>query len=291
LLAETDVLIHNAAAVGVAESSLRMRAFIEANVIGMATIVDILKQGKHAVQKIILGSSVSVYGEGCYQCPNCGIVRPLIRTKMQDILQRGDWNPPCPNCGGRIEPVDTLETAQRSGESVYSITKKTQEDLLVSTCRLLDIPAVIFRYCTVYGPGQSSSNPYSRMISAMFDHNRPVITEDGRQSRDFIHVKDVVEVNLMALKIDVNGTQVFNIGSGNQIPLIEFLLLARKHIESLYGIDDTYPEVSNMLIPGEIRHCYADCNRMESILNSGPKIGLEHGVEDLVKWLHQKRLT
>jgi dTDP-L-rhamnose 4-epimerase len=289
LLAESDVLIHNAAAVGVAESSLRMRQFIEANIIGMATIVDILKQGKHSIRKVLLGSSISVYGEGYYRCPNCGIVRPLIRIKMLEILQRNDWNPPCSICGRPVEPIDTPETAERLGESVYSITKKTQEDLLVSTCHLLDIPAVIFRYCTVYGPGQSANNPYSRMISAMFDRVRPIITEDGKQSRDFIHVKDVVAANLLALQNDVEGSKILNIGSGNQIPLIDFLLLARQQISRLCGVDDIYPEVSNLLVPGEIRHCYADCNRMESFLNLQPKIGLESGVEDLVKWLLHRR--
>jgi dTDP-L-rhamnose 4-epimerase len=290
LVTDCDVVVHNAAAVGVAESALRMRDFVQTNIVGMATIAEVLKAGNHNVQKVILGSSISVYGEGCYDCSKCGIVRPEIRASMTDINKFGDWNPRCPQCGGQVKPTATPETAERLGESVYAITKKAQEDLLLSTCRLIALPAVILRYCTVYGPGQSATNPYSRIISSMFERRMPTITEDGKQSRDFIHVSDVVNANVLALNDQGKRIQTYNIGSGEQVELADFIFRARDYLSKFVDIDGQYPHISQKLVPGEIRHCEADCSKIAG-LGFKHKIDLETGLASLVKWLHEKNLS
>jgi dTDP-L-rhamnose 4-epimerase len=291
LVSDCDVIIHNAAAVGVAESALRMREFVQTNIIGMATISEVLRAGGHDVQKLMLGSSISVYGEGCYLCSNCGIVRPEIRVSMSQIEELKDWNPRCPQCAGHLESTATPETADRLGESVYAITKKAQEDLLLSTCRLIGIPAVVLRYCTVYGPGQSPSNPYSRIISSMFERHVPTISEDGKQSRDFIHVSDVVRANLLVLQSNTKRIETFNIGSGEQVELANFILLARQELEKLVDIGSIVPKISQTLVPGEIRHCDADCSKIEKALGFKHKVDLQTGSASLVKWLHEKYLS
>ncbi len=290
LVCDADVLFHKAAAVGVAESGRRVRDFMEINVLGTATLVDVLKTANHNLNTIVLGSSISVYGEGNYTCPNCGIVRPDVRTADPIFERSGDWNPRCPACQQHLTPTWTPENAERRGESIYAISKKTQEDLLVSTCRLMGIRLIILRYCTVFGPGQSSVNPYSRFLRLMLDGGSPTLTEDGLQSRDFIFVDDVVQANIRALRSALSGIHYFNVGSSVQTPLSAFVDIARAKLASISEREIAGGTISKQLVPGEIRHCQADCSKMTNELSVHPRIDLEEGIGRLAEWFLRARM-
>lgn len=184
LARESEIIFHKAALVGVAHSALRVKDFVDVNVQGTANLVEILKTSNHSVSKVILGSSISVYGEGCYHCASCGSVRPALRMSEDDLLAPGHWNPPCPKCGGNLSPTWISESDERKGESVYAISKRTQEDLLSSVCKQLGISLFILRYTSVYGPGMSRYNPYSKFIDMMLAGYCPQITEDRRWNAD-----------------------------------------------------------------------------------------------------------
>ncbi|MCC7196532.1 MAG: NAD(P)-dependent oxidoreductase, partial [Gemmatimonadaceae bacterium] len=217
-----DVVIHNASAVGAQGAQRLSGAYVDTNVGGANTIAHVLSNVPHSVKSVIIGSSISVYGEGNYTCAQCGIVRPLVRRAGTWRVENG-WNPSCPVCAGKTLPSFTPETAARNGEHLYAITKKYQEDLLTLVANNCEIPLTIFRYATVYGPGQRAQNPYMQMIARLRDSKAPIIFEDGLQSRDFIEVSDVVRANMMVLNSTESAVKAFNIGSGAPRDMIDFV--------------------------------------------------------------------
>ncbi len=291
LVAGSDVIFHKAAAVGVAASAQHVHDFVNTNIAGTANLVDVLRAGRHQVNKIILGSSISVYGEGNYCCGECGIVRPDLRLSQKQIEELNDWNPRCPNCLGHIEPDWTPESASRNGESVYAITKKSQEDLLVSTCRLLGITIVVLRYCTVYGPGQSAGNPYSQFTQMLINGQSPMITEDGLQGRDFIYISDVVSVNVDVLETNLAGINFFNVGSGIQTPLLDFVVQVRERLAAVGHPETAQPHCTGQLVPGEIRYCQADCSAVKKRLKFEHKISFKDGAASLTDWFISKQVA
>ncbi len=187
-LADAEVVVHLAAMVGVGQSMYQVTRYVDANTGGTARLLQSLVEGKHGVKKLLVASSMSIYGEGAYTCPTHGPVAAPLRDGAQ--LARKDWESHCPNCGTSLAPVATPETKPLQTNSVYAVTKRDQEELCLITGRAYGIPTVALRFFNVYGPRQSLDNPYTG-VAAIFQSRikngqPPVVFEDGHQSRDFV---------------------------------------------------------------------------------------------------------
>ncbi len=323
LVNRADVIFHKAANQGIAAAVEHAQEFMQTNIGSVATLVDVLRKARSKPKLIVLGSSISVYGEGRYNCGGCGLVRPGLRYRLPDgeLKSAEDWNPRCPECGGKISPVLTPEVAVRHGESVYAVTKKCQEDLLAGACNLYGISFVSLRYGTIIGAGQSWHNPFTRFLDLLSTGDAPTLHEDGCQTRDFIFVEDVVEANLRALAALADAPVVsrfFNAGSARPVTLRDFThQLATLMAETIDGGD--VPDVPNAMapgykadhkpdhksdhrsdhklgykldckfVPGDVRHCFADCSKIERELGFRASTSLAAGLRQLVQWYVRKK--
>ncbi len=276
-----DAVYHFAAAVGVGQSMYEIEHYVKVNSLGTALFLDILANQRHSVRKIIVAASMSSYGEGSYRCKSCGIVRPPLRSEEQ--LKKLDFNVYCPNCSSIVIPVATSEDAKQNSNSIYAIGKKEQEEMVLVVGRAYNIPAVALRYFNVYGPRQSLSNPYNGVaaifMSRVKNNKPPIINEDGLQTRDFIHVKDVTAANILALESDEANYKVFNVGSGKPISIKEVAEI----IINLYK-SNVKPEITYKVRKLDVRHCYADISLITKTLGWKPKIDFFDGVRGLIKW-------
>jgi len=277
-----EVVFHLAAEVGVGQSMYEITRYTRANVLGTAVLLELLATGRYPLRKLIVASSMSVYGEGAYRCGTCGQVHPQLRSAAQ--LQAGRWEMTCPRCGGPVEPLPTPEDKPLFPTSVYAISKRDQEEMCLAVGRAYGIPTVALRFFNVYGPGQSLSNPYTG-VAAIFcarllHRNPPLIFEDGLQSRDFVHVEDIVQANLLAMDREEANDQVFNVGTGRRVSILELA-------EALIGAMGVKlrPAVVHRFREGDIRHCYADLTKIRGMLGYTPRIPLEEGLPDLVRWV------
>lgn len=281
VVTESDVVYHEAGAVGVGQSQYEIERYVDVNIRGTAVLADVLANERHNVGKLIVAASKSSYGEGNYACGKCGIVRPAIRTA--ENVASGRWDPPCPLCGGDVTARPTAEDAELISSSVYAYTKKGQEELALLVGRTYSIPTVSLRYFNVYGPRQSLSNPYSGVaaifISRLKNDRPPVIYEDGGQTLDFISVHDIVEANMLAMDYADEPAAVFNVGTGRPVSIVEVAeILARvcgKAIE---------PTVTNKFRKGDVRHCYPDVTRAADKLGFEARTAFEKGIRELAEW-------
>jgi dTDP-L-rhamnose 4-epimerase len=284
LVKKSDAIFHKASSVGMSGAVESARDYVGENLFSTATLVDVLRKSGSGVKKVILGSSIAVYGEGCYMCGRCGIVRPILRFgPHHPASPPRTWNPPCPKCGGTVEPTRTPETADRNGESIYAVTRKTQEDLLTGTCRILGLPLTILRYSTVLGPGQSWHNPFTKVMEMIATGEAPVIHEDGQQTRDFIFIDDLVSANLLVLKYQDQLIDQVNV-SANHLPLVEFINELSRHIAEALGKEPVAPVIDGKLIAGDVRHCWVDCSKLKEEMRFAPKTKLSDGIRSLVDW-------
>ena len=274
-------VVHFASAVGLAQSMYEIEYYTRSNVMGTAYLLQRLANGEHDVKKLIVASSMSIYGEGLYQCDNCGF-RGGTRRKPEDVEAR-KWEPFCPNCGTELRAVATPEEKVLDPSFVYSINKRDQEEMCLAVGRAYDIPTVALRLFSAYGPRQALSNPYTGVAaifaSRLMNGQPPLIFEDGEQSRDFVHVSDVAAATMKALWRDDVGDVAMNIGSGTRVTISE---VARTIQKALGGPE---AEILGTYRHGDIRHCYPDISRAKRVLDWEPKMQLPEGVEDLVGWL------
>lgn len=281
VVTDSEVVYHEAAAVGVGQSQYEIERYVDVNIRGTATLTDVLANDRHNVGKLIVAASKSSYGEGNYSCDNCGIVRPSIRTS-EDVVS-GRWDPPCPLCGGDVTARPTDEDAALISSSVYAYTKKGQEELALLAGRTYSIPTVALRYFNVYGPRQSLSNPYSGVaaifMSRLKNDRPPVIYEDGGQTLDFVSVHDIVEANMLALDYTEEPATVFNVGMGRPSTIIE----VAETLARVYG-KDIEPAVTNKFRKGDVRHCYPDVARAADKLGFEARTTFEQGIRELVEW-------
>ncbi len=279
-----EVVFHHAAAVGVGQSMYEIRRYVETNTLGSANLLDILANEKHKVERLVVASSMSIYGEGKYLCPHCGVIYPKLRPDEQLKEQR--WEMRCPHCGGEAKPEATDEDKPLYPSSIYAITKRSQEESFLCFGRAYRIPTVALRYFNVYGPRQALSNPYTgvaAIFSARILNGRPpVVYEDGLQSRDFIHVQDIVEATLLAM--EKGDFQVFNVGTGRPLTVLE---MARILIEKLGG-EGLEPQIVGRYRRGDIRHCYADITKIQKRLGFQPRVKFEEGISDLIAWVNRE---
>lgn len=276
-----EVIFHEAAAVGVGQSMYQIERYVDVNTMATARLLDFLVNKDHAVKKLIVASSMSIYGEGAYECESCGVVYPELRTEAQ--LKQREWEMKCPNCGKTVKPIPTGEDKSSHPTSIYAITKRDQEEMCLTVGRAYGIPTVALRYFNVYGPRQSINNPYTGVCaifsSRIKNNNPPLIFEDGFQSRDFVSVHDVVEANIMAMRDPNANFEVFNVGTGEVTTIFE---IAGTLIRLYNG--NLKPEITNKYRAGDIRHCFANISKITDKLGYKPKVGFEAGIKELVEW-------
>lgn len=274
------VIFHFAAKVGVGQSMYEIKKYVDANTLGTAFLWEYIINKKLNINKFLVASSMSIYGEGAYKCPKCGVVSPYLRAEAQ--LKERIWEVICAGCGSETKPMPTNEEKKLLSTSVYAITKKDQEELSLNIGLGYKIPIVGLRFFNVYGPRQSLSNPYTGACaifsSRIKNNNPPLIYEDGLQTRDFIDVGDIVESCILAMKSEKADYKYYNVGTGKAVTI-------RKVAETLVDLykKDITPKIVNRYRTGDIRHCYADIEKIKEI-GFTPKIGLKEGLKNLVEW-------
>ncbi|MFT3743915.1 MAG: NAD-dependent epimerase/dehydratase family protein [Pyrinomonadaceae bacterium] len=281
-----DVVYHQAAEVGVGQSMYEIVRYVKANDLGTAVLLEEMIKRPKQFKKLIVASSMSIYGEGAYRCNTCNeTVYPFLRPNEQ--LAAHDWEFKCETCGGQLETIGTSEVKPLFPTSVYAVSKQDQEQYCLAVGRAYKIPTVAFRYFNVYGTRQALSNPYTGVCaifsSRLMNDQAPTIFEDGEQSRDFVNVKDIVQANLLALETDGGDYNAFNIGTGRatSIKKISELLAA--------GLGkDIAPIIVGKYREGDIRHCVADISKARKMLGYEPKVTLEEGLAELLNWLAEQ---
>lgn len=281
---DIEVIIHLAAETGTGQSMYQINQYNETNVMGTSNIFQAISlRGKESkVKKIILSSSRSVYGEGKYECPNCGVVYPDGRSK--DKMLAGDFNFYCPKCGNKLLLVSTTEDSDIKPASLYAYTKYAQEMMLRTMCPAMEIDYTIFRFQNVYGVGQSLKNPYTGILSVfstLMLENKPVnIFEDGRESRDFINVKDIAKGVIDSINNDRSNGETINLGSGVNTSVIEIAEILKKH----YGSSSEINITGDFRI-GDIAHNKADITKAQDILGFKQTVSLDDGLRDFCSWV------
>jgi dTDP-L-rhamnose 4-epimerase len=282
-LAHVDAVVHAAAAVGVAQSLYRVEHYVDVNVRGTATLLGCLTQQRPAVRKLVVLGSMTAYGEGCYRRRADGrAVRVPVRSE-EDVRRHG-WEPVAPGDAEALEPVPVSEDAAPLASNVYALTKRFQEELALGVGAVHGLPVVSLRLFNVYGPRQSLGNPYTGVLaiflSRLLAGERPVVYEDGAQTRDFVSVHDVVEAILRVLDSPVADGGVLNIGTGMPRPIGD----AARVLARLVGRPDLAPEITGRFRRGDVRHCTADIGRARRLLGFAPQVDWEAGLTELVTW-------
>jgi len=282
VLPEVSYVVHLAAETGTGQSMYEISRYTKTNVGGTANLLDYLANRRHKIRKVILGSSRSVYGEGAYRCVKCGVVHPAMRS--EPMLISGQWEPQCPSCGGQISATATPEDAQLAPASIYAVTKLAQEDLLRIATKALGIPSVILRLQNVYGEGQSLKNPYTGIFSIFSNQLRLGMAlnlyEDGRESRDFVHVTDVARAVALSLGLEAADGHTLNVGSGCATTIEDIALLLREQ----FGSKLPY-FMSGQYRLGDIRHGLAEFTAIRTRLGFEPLVSLEQGLGRFVTWV------
>ena len=277
-----DAVFHEAAEVGVGQSMYEIDRYVRANDLGTGVMLQEIIAAKSRIKKLIVASSMSVYGEGGYSCVKCGDVYPQLRPAEQLLARR--WEVECPECGSELEPIWTKEEKPLFPTSVYAITKQDQEQFCLVVGRAYGIPAVALRYFNVYGPRQALSNPYTgvcAIFSARLLNNQPpVIFEDGLQTRDFVHVSDIVQANLLALENDGADYHAVNVGTGVPTSVREIAKLLGEGLGK-----NLEPEIVAKYREGDIRHCVSDVSRARTLLGFEPRVTLKQGIPELLQWV------
>ena len=276
-----EVVFHEASQVGVGQSMYQIEKYVSHNSFGTAVLLDLIVNTKNKVKKILVASSMSIYGEGTYRCRKCGQVYPLLRENVQ--LKKKDWQIHCPLCADVVEPFSTSEDKPLLPTSIYATTKRCQEEMCLEIGRAYKIPVVALRYFNVYGPRQSLNNPYTGVcaifLSQVKNNHSPLIFEDGSQSRDFIYISDIIEANIIAMNKKEADYNVFNVGTGKPRTILE---IAREII-SLYR-KTIKPKIVNKFRSGDIKHCYADISKISKRLGFSPKVSFREGMQKLIAW-------
>jgi dTDP-L-rhamnose 4-epimerase len=285
-LAGVASVVHLAAQVGVGQSMYAIVPYVDENVRGTAVLLDRLANGGHRVKRLVVASSMSIYGEGRYRCPTCGPVAPPPRPLAQ--LQARAWELLCPTCRVVTTPAPCDEDKPIVPTSVYAVTKRDQEELCLCVGRAYGIGTVALRLFNVYGPRQALSNPYTGVgaifSSRLLNGQRPLVFEDGQQSRDFIHVRDIVEAFCLALECRDVTDVALNVGTGRSTSVAALAeAIARSMRVTLT------PELVARFREGDIRHCVADVSRIARLLGFRARMTLERGVEDLVAWAREQQ--
>jgi len=282
-----EIIVHLAAETGTGQSMYEVEHYTDVNIGGTAKLLDLLAKEKHCVRRIVVASSRAVYGEGRYSSIEKGFVYPLQRT--DEYMRKGDFEVKVDGCQQPLTLVGTDEESKIHPTSVYGITKQVQEEMVMTVCPVLDIVPVAFRFQNVYGPGQSLSNPYTGILSIfstrIANANNVIIFEDGRESRDFVFIEDVVDATIVGIESDRANNEVFNVGEGVPTAVLTVGKTLIEKFES--GVEII---VSGSYRLGDIRHNYADLTKIRSRLNFSPKWTFDRGISEFVAWVKNQKI-
>lgn len=275
-----DAVYHFAAKVGVGQSMYQIADYTAANNDGTAVLLEALVE--KPVERLVVASSMSIYGEGLYRAPDGALVSGQERGLAQ--LQAHDWE--LRNARGDVlEPVATPETKSPALASVYALSKYDQERMCLMVGRAYKIPTVALRFFNAYGPRQSLSNPYTGVLaifaSRFLADKPPVIFEDGLQQRDFVNVRDIAEGCRLALEVTRAADKVFNLGSGEHYSVREIA----QRIATALNKEHIKPRIANQYRTGDIRHCFADITLARRVLGYQPQVSFDDGLAELAQWL------
>jgi dTDP-L-rhamnose 4-epimerase len=278
-------LVHLAASVGVGQSMTNIVDYTRNNVLSSALMLQVLSDHPHTVERIAVASSMSIYGEGAYRRPSTGCVyAPPLRN--HDQLARRAWEL-CVD-GEELRPIPTTEDKQLRPISIYAVNKRDQEDMFIAVGRALRIPTVALRVFNAYGSRQALSNPYTGLaaifISQLLNDRAPMIFEDGRQLRDFIHVQDVAEAFATVLDSNVQTWDTFNVGSGEAITVGEMAHALAKMLHK-----NIPPKMLGRYRVGDIRHCFPDIAKIRQTFGFAPRRSFEAGMHELISWVRAAR--
>ena len=281
LVLAADAVVHFGAAVSVGQSMYQVDRYVDVNTRGTALLLDILVNTKHHVEKVLVASSIGVYGEGAYRCPTHGVVAPTIRSEEQ--LAARDWEQRCPVCHEHVRSIPTPEDKALYRDNIYSMTKYHQEEMVLLIGRTYGIPSVAPRFFNVYGPRQSLSNPYAGVaaiwLSRLLNGKQPVVFEDGGQLRDFVSIHDVVDCLMLMLEKPGADYLPVNVGSGETVTILDIARLLARILGSTIE-----PEITQAGRTFDIRHNTADITRARETLGFAPRVSLEQGFTELVEW-------
>ncbi len=280
-----EAVYHEAAEVGVGQSMYEIQRYVRANDLGTAALLEAVLARRAHIRKLIVASSMSIYGEGAYQRPDGTAVYPQLRAL--DQLSARQWEAQCPHTGVELRPIGTPEEKPLFPTSVYAVTKQDQEQFSLVVGRAYGIPTVALRYFNAYGPRQALSNPYTGVCAIfsarLLNDQAPVVFEDGGQTRDFVHVSDIVQANLLALETSRADYQAVNVGTGRATSVKQIALLLAAGLGK-----DLAPQIVGKYREGDIRHCVADITRARALLGYDPQVALEQGIPELLAWVREQ---
>lgn len=280
-----NAVVHLAAETGTGQSMYEIERYVTTNIGGTAKLLDLLTNTTHSVERLVIASSRSIYGEGAYLASDGNVVYPPHRS--DDAMSRGRFEIEDETTGDPLTLIPTPESALIHPSSVYGITKQTQESLVMTVAPAIGLDAVALRYQNVYGPGQSLKNPYTGILSIFSTLIRQGaeinVFEDGQESRDFVYVDDVVEATYLATVRPEAAGHVFNVGSGIATTVTEVV----EALTSEFGM--TVPvRVSGNYRIGDIRHNVADTSSLSSVLGFTPSVSFREGVRQFVDWVRNE---
>jgi len=287
LLRKSQAVIHLAAAVGVGQSMYKIEHYCSVSVIGTAVLLEEILEQRDHIKKIIVASSMSIYGEGEYENEKGKIIYPSSRPLTQ--LKEGKWEL-FDTDGSILRPIAVKENKPLKPDSIYAINKRDQEEMCLAFGRAYEIPTVAFRMFNVYGARQALNNPYTGVVAIfcnkLLQNQDPLVFEDGYQKRDFVHVEDVARAYTLALKSKAIDGLALNLGSGDNISVLQIANILARILNK-----DIEPKITGKYRDGDIRHCFADITALSEKLGWKPKFNFEKGISTLVEWLMSQRLT
>jgi len=282
-----QVLVHLAAETGTGQSMYRVRQYTDVNIGATAGLMELLLTGKYPIHGIVVASSRAVYGEGAARCPEHGIIYPDARRKQ--AMEAGEFEPKCPFCGHATSMVPTPEEAPLRPSSLYGLTKQVQEQMVLMYAATLGINGFSLRYQNVYGPGQSLKNPYTGIL-AIFSNlaraNEPIyIFEDGKESRDFVYVDDVVEATLRCIEAPAQKPVALNVGTGSPVTVEQVVARTLAYFSSKSEVT-----ITGAFREGDIRHNCANVEKLKATLGFVPTVAFEEGLREFLAWASGQEL-
>jgi dTDP-L-rhamnose 4-epimerase len=283
-----DVVIHLAAETGTGQSMYEIEKYVQINIVGTAILLDLLANNKnYNVKKVVIASSRSIYGEGKYFSEEVGMVYP--KHRHQQAMDSGNFEVSYPGASKPLQLQATDEDSKIHPSSLYGITKQNQEQMVMTVCPTIGISPVAFRYQNVYGPGQSLSNPYTGILSifsTLIKNGKSInIFEDGKESRDFVFIDDVVNATILGIEKDEANGEIFNVGTGIATDVIA---VAETLIKE-YGVSTPINITGNYRL-GDIRHNYADLTKIRQKLGFEPTVSFRDGISKFVQWVNKQEI-
>ncbi|MBH83263.1 MAG: epimerase [Flavobacteriales bacterium] len=287
-IADSSLIVHLAAETGTGQSMYQIEKYIQVNCVGTALMLDVLTNDSHNIKKVIVASSRAIYGEGKYLSETMGEVYPNERSEYQ--MSNGVFDLICTNNKKILKHLATDEKSKIHPTSIYGISKSNQEQMVLVACKSLGISAIALRYQNVYGPGQSLRNPYTGILSIfstrILNNNHINIFEDGKESRDFIFIDDVVDATVLAIEDTKLQSCSLNVGSGVSTTVLE----VADSLKTLFNSKVDIKITGNFRL-GDIRHNRADISKIKKILGFSPKVSFESGLKQYVDWVKKQKIN